>query len=171
VIFEPKFIFPLNVSVWRCGIRERFRIIDDFILIMTERSSFLPNLPSEPIMPTFKAIVWSRGIAVEVCIVDSFEGFGGQPSSFLGVHMKKRGRRIKHLSITVEDDLEVGVNFRDAEEESTVLSVQEVNYDCIEGNSDDVRIFKFGRSLADGRKGVQKLFPSVAIAYSWSWFG
>ncbi len=68
--------------------------------------------------------------------------------------MFQGGSRIKHFSIAVEDELEVVIDFRDAEEETAMFGVQKVNDHGIEGDTDDINIFKFWGCPANGIKGV-----------------
>lgn len=83
--------------------------------------------------------------------------------------MLEGDRRLKHLTVGVEDKLEVGVDLGNAEEASAVLSVEQVCEDGQEGDSGEVSIMEFRRGLANHGEIIQELFPSVAMADSGSW--
>jgi hypothetical protein len=101
-------------------------------------------------MPTLKAIVGRIWITDEIAIVNSFEGWRTQPTSFLSIEVFQGDLGVQHFSIGIEDALEVIVNFRNAEEKFSMFTIQKINKDGKEGDSDDFCVLEPGRSEADG---------------------
>lgn len=64
--------------------------------------------------------------------------------------MFERKWRFQHFGIAVEDELEMLIDLRNAEEESPIFSVKEVYHYGIERDTNNIDVFKFWRSLTDG---------------------
>lgn len=134
LVLEPKLLSPLHIGRGRSeGVR--LRSIDDLIGVVIEGPDFLFDLPNEPIMPALKPIVRSLRVAFKVLIVDPLQGSRREPPSFLPIHMLERSRGLKHLGIAIEDELQIVIDFGNAEEEPSMLSIEQVEDHTVVGDS------------------------------------
>ena len=87
-------------------------------------------------MPTLETEIGSSRIADEVIIVNSLQCLWTEPSILFSIQISERLGSVQHLSISVENALEVSVDFGNAEESPSMFVVQEVNDHRVEGNPD-----------------------------------
>jgi len=80
-------------------------------------------------MPALKAEVGSCWVANEVIVVDSLEGLWTQPSVLLSIEILERLRSVQHLSVGVEDALEMPVDLGNAEEGLSVFVIRKIQND------------------------------------------
>lgn len=123
MVLQPKGVLPLHVAVGGVEVREGLGIIDDFILIFIEGTSFFLDLTGKPIVPTLKTVVRSRLITNIFIVIDPLECFRAQPSSFLSIHMLQRLGRVQHTSVSVENLFKVLIHLGNSEEKSSLVCI------------------------------------------------
>lgn len=105
IVLQPKLVLPLDVFVRSIVVRIRLRVVDYLIFIFVEWASFFLDLTGKPIMPTRESEVRSCLITHIVIIINPFQCFWTQPSSFLSVHMFEGLWGVEHHSVGIEDTL------------------------------------------------------------------
>jgi hypothetical protein len=133
-------------------------VVENFILGVTvERAGLFSDLTSEPIMPALEAIVRLTSVAYEIFVRDTFQCLGAKPAIRSIVHMLKGIGGIQHLTIFVVNGAQEVVDFSQSEESATKVSIEQIDDQGVEGDTDDIEVREGGRSSSDFSELVKEI--------------